>query len=165
MYRFGAVVYPLRASLISSKLCPLYILATWIVASIVLSPYLFALKFVENPGGLVCQWHWNEVLGESSTFENYFASVKGVIYFIPLVLIAILYTFIYLKLKSQKSPGEQSANVGQQRQQREQNVLKDGHFYCVRICNMLPALRYQLFSPLVCIGHTILWLHFFSLSC
>ena len=44
--------------------------------------------------------------------------------FIPLVLIAILYIIIDLKLKSQKIPGEQSANAGQQRQQRERNVLK-----------------------------------------
>ena len=44
--------------------------------------------------------------------------------FIPLVLIAILYTVLYLKVKSQKIPGEQSSRVGQQRQQRERNVLK-----------------------------------------
>ena len=44
--------------------------------------------------------------------------------FIPLGLIAILYIIIYLKLKSHKIPGEQLANVGKQRQQRERNVLK-----------------------------------------
>ena len=38
------------------------------------------------------------------------------------MLIAILYIIIYLKLRSQKIPGEQSA--GQQRQERERNVLK-----------------------------------------
>ena len=42
----------------------------------------------------------------------------------PWVLITILYIIIYLKLKSQTIPGEQSANAGQQRQQRERNVLK-----------------------------------------
>ena len=30
--RFGAVVFPLRSPLIRSKLCPFFILATWIVA-------------------------------------------------------------------------------------------------------------------------------------
>ena len=44
--------------------------------------------------------------------------------FVPLVLIVVLYIIIYLKLKSQMIPGEQSANAGQQRQQRERNVLK-----------------------------------------
>ena len=46
--------------------------------------------------------------------------------YIPLVLIAILYIIIYLKLKSRKIPGEQQANAGYQRQQRERNVLKMG---------------------------------------
>jgi len=44
--------------------------------------------------------------------------------FIPFVVIAVLYIIIFLKLKSQRSPGEQSTNAGQQRQQRERNVLK-----------------------------------------
>ena len=122
--RFGAVVFPLRSPLISSKLCPFFILATWIVAMAVNSTEIFVLKLVEYPGELVCERHWNEVFGDSSSPENYFMSYIVVFIFIPLVLIAILYIIIYLKLKSQKIPGEQSANAGQQRQQRERNVLK-----------------------------------------
>ena len=122
--RFGAVVFPLRSPLINSKLCPFFILATWIVAIAVNSPELFALRLVEYPEKRVCERHWNEVFGESSSFEDYNMSYKVVFTFIPLVLIAILYIMIYVKLKSQKIPGEQSANAGQQRRQREQNVFK-----------------------------------------
>ena len=122
--RFGAVVFPLRSPLISSKLCPFFILATWIIAMAVFSPFLFAFKLVEYPGRLVCALSWKEVFGESSSYENYFASIFMIFYLIPLVLIAILYIIIYIKLKSQKTPGEQSANAGQQRKQRERNVLK-----------------------------------------
>ena len=43
--RFGAVVFPLRSLLISSKLCPLVILAMAIW-----SPWLFAYTLVEYPG-------------------------------------------------------------------------------------------------------------------
>ena len=122
--RFGAVVFPLRSPLIPSKLCPFFILATWIVAIAVSATELFAFRLVEYAGVLVCEPHWNEVFGESSSPKNYFMSYIVVFIFIPLVLIAILYIIIYLKLKSQKIPGEQSANAGQQRQQRERNVLK-----------------------------------------
>ena len=122
--RFGAVVFPLRSPLISSKLCPFFILGTWIVALAVYSPKLLVYKLVEYPEKLVCQQQWNEVFGESSSHDNYLTSVTVVFNFIPLVLIAILYITIYLKLKSQKIPGEQSANAGQQRQQTEKNVLK-----------------------------------------
>ena len=121
--RFGAVVFPLRSPLISSKLCPFFILATWIIAMAFNSPDLFAIKLVEYPGGLVCGLRWKEVFGESSSFEHYRMSILT-FNLIPLVLIAILYIIIYIKLKSQKTPGEQSANAGQQRQQRERNVLK-----------------------------------------
>ena len=122
--RFGAVVYPLRSPLISSKLCQFFILATWIVAMAVQSPYFFAFKLVNYQGGLACRMQWKEAFGESSSPEHYFASVVVVFCFIPLVIIAILYIIIYLKLKSQKIPGEHSVNAGQQRQQRERNVLK-----------------------------------------
>ena len=122
--RFGAVVFPLRSPLISSKLCPFFILATWVVAIAAYFPTLFVGKLVGYQEKLVCELHWNEVFGESSFPKNYNMSLMIVLYFIPLVSIAILYIIIYLKLKSQKIPGEQSANAGQQRQQRERNVLK-----------------------------------------
>ena len=122
--RFGAVVYPPRSPPISSKLCSFFILATWIVAMAGTSPYLFALKLVEYPNRLVCHSQWKEAFGEFSSFVNYFVPMMVVIFFTPFVVIAILYIIIYLKLKTQKSPGEQSFNAGQQRQQRERNVLK-----------------------------------------
>ena len=122
--RFGAVVYPLRSPLISLKLCPFFILATWIVAMIINFTDLFALKLVEVPGGLFCSLHWEESFGDSSSYESYLVSWFVIFLFIPLLLITILYITIYRKLKSQKIPGEQSANAGQQRQQRERNVLK-----------------------------------------
>ena len=122
--RFGAVVYPLRSPLISSKLRSFFILATWIVAMAIYSPILFAFNLVEDLERRVCFFDLNEVFGEYSSFANYLASTAVVLYFIPFVVIAILYIIIYLKLKTQKSPGEQSVSARQQRQQRERNVLK-----------------------------------------
>ena len=122
--RFGAVVYPLRSPLISSKLCPFFILATWIVAMAIQSPELVAFKLAEYPGGSVCSRHWNEAFGASSSFKSYSASIIVLLYLAPFVLIAILYIIIYIKLKSQKIDWEHSVNAGQQRQQRERNALK-----------------------------------------
>ena len=122
--RFGAVVFPLRSTLISPKLCSFFILATWIFAMAAYSPSLFAVKLVEYPGGLVCELSWKEVFVESSSFDHYTMSILMIFYLIPLVLIITLYIIIYIKLKSQKIPGEQSGSVRQQRQQRERNVLK-----------------------------------------
>ena len=122
--RFGAVVYPLRPPLISSKLCPFFILATWIVASAVFSPDLIALKLVEHPGGFVCSMKWNDVFRESSSLQNYFVAIFVILLYTPLVLITLLYVIIYVKLKSQKIPGTGSINAERQRLRRKRNVLK-----------------------------------------
>ena len=123
--RFGAVVVPLRSPLISSKLCTFFIVATWIVAMAVFSPYLFAFNLSEYPGGLRCLMQWRKAFGEFSSFKNYFVSILVINIFIPFVLLAILYIIIFLKLKSQKIPGEESAtNEAEQRRQRERNVLR-----------------------------------------
>ena len=122
--RFEAVVFPLRSTIINSKLCPFFILATWVVAMAVGCPELVAVKLVEYLGGLVCTRRWNEAFGESSSFENYYFSGAVAFIFIPLVLIAILYITIYIKLKLQKIPGVQSVNAAHQHLQRERKVLK-----------------------------------------
>ena len=140
--RFGAVVFPIRSPPISSKLCPFFILTTWIIAMAVFSPYLFVMKIIEHPGRLECNMLWNEVFGETSSFKSYFVTFSVVFIFIPLVLIAILYIIIFLKLKSQKIPGERSANSeAEQRRQRERNVLK--------------------MSIAIVLGFAICWLPFF----
>ena len=90
----------------------------------VASPYLFAMELFEDPGGrLRGRVRWEEVFGEA--IENNFMVILMVFIFIPFVLIPILYIIIFVKLKSQKIPGEQSANAGaEQRRQRENYVLK-----------------------------------------
>ena len=122
--RFGAVVFPLRSPLISSKMCPFFMLATWILAMAIYSPYLLGLQLINHSGGLRCLMHWKKVFGESVPFEVYLLSIIVVVVLIPWVLLAILYIIIYLKLKLRKIPGAKSANAETQRQQRERNVLK-----------------------------------------
>ena len=122
--RFGAVVFPLRSPLISSKLCPIFILVTWINAMAIQSPYLFAMKVVEYPEELMCERKWSEAFGESSSLEKYSVATFIVLFYAPLALITVLYIIIHSKLKSQKIPGEPSVKAGQQRMKRERNVLK-----------------------------------------
>ena len=109
--RYRAVVFPLRSPVISSKLCPFFILATWIVAMAFCSPSLLALKVVEYPDRLMCEHRWNEAFGESSSVVNSFLVIYLVVFYIPIALLTILYTIILIKLKTQVFPGEQSTNA------------------------------------------------------
>ena len=122
--RFGAVVFPLRSPLIRSKLCPFFILATWIVAVAFDSPYLFTLELVESPEGTGCYIEWEKVFGESSSLASFSLAYFILFIYIPLLLLVILYSIIVIKLKTQVHPGEQSANSQQQRDRRNRNVLQ-----------------------------------------
>ena len=122
--RFGAVVFPLRSPLIRSKLCPFFILATWIVAVAFDSPYLFTLELVEYPEGTGCYIEWEKVFGESSSFASFLLAYFILFIYIPVLLLVILYSIIVIKLKTQAHPGEQSANSQQQRDRRNRNVLQ-----------------------------------------
>ena len=122
--RFGAVVFPLRSPLISSKHCRFFILATWIIAVAANIPDTMTYELVEYQEGLVCVHKWNEVFGESLSYRNYIVSMLVVFGYVPLVLIAILYMTVVIKLKSQNIPGEGSANGREQQSRRQKNVLK-----------------------------------------
>ena len=123
--RFGAVVFPLRSPLIRSKLCPFFILATWMVAAVVSSPDLFTYELVEYPEGTWCVENWKtEAFGESSSFASFSLAYHILFIYIPVLLLVILYSIIVIKLKTQVHPGEQSANSQQQRDRRNRNVLQ-----------------------------------------
>ena len=123
--RFGAVVFRLRSPLIRSKLCPFFILATWIVAVAVSSPFFFAAKLVEDSGRMQCDPNagWKEAFGESSSYPEFKLVIYILFIYIPVLLLVILYSFIFIKLKEQVHPGEHSSNIEQQRQRRNRNVL------------------------------------------
>ena len=122
--RFGAVVFPLRSPLIRSKLCPFFILATWIVAVAVNSPDLFTSELVEYPEGTLCVLEWKKAFGVSSSFVSYLLAFYILFTYIPVLLLIILYSIIVIKFKTQVHPGEQSANTQQQRDRRKRNVLQ-----------------------------------------
>ena len=118
--RFGAVVMPIRGSpLIGRRLCLFFIVVTWIVAVAANSPYLFAFKFVEYPGETVLT-----CVIEKSSANYYIVANFIALFYIPFVLLIILYAIILIKLKQHAHLGEQTANAVVMRSRRNRNVLK-----------------------------------------
>ena len=124
--RFGAVVFPLRSPLISSKRCSFFILATWIIAIASQFPYGLAYKLVQYPEKLSCEPHWNEAFGKSSyfVFKSYVVAQFVIELGFPFVSLGILYPIIFIKLKKQKIPDGQSDSAAKQHYKRQRNVLK-----------------------------------------
>ena len=118
--RYAAVVVPLRSPLISRKVCRCLIVGTWILAVPFCWPYLFNF----NLEGKKCMNQWEAIFGEKSSFGIYLLSASILFFYIPFVVLVILYSIILIKLKKQAHPGEQSARAEEQRTRRNRNVLK-----------------------------------------
>ena len=124
MDRFGAVVFPLRPPLIRSKLCPFFILATWMFPMVFFWPDLLVFELVEHPEGAWCERRWKKVFGEFLSFTSFLLAYNIVFTYIPVMLLVILYSIIFIKLKTKAQPGEQLTNNQQQRKRRNRNVLQ-----------------------------------------
>ena len=123
--RFGAMVFPLRSPLIRSKLCPFFILVTWIVAVTVSLPDVFTYELIENPeGARLCVSKWKKVFRGSSSRASFILAICILFVYIPVLLFVILYSIILIKLKTQVHLAEQSTNTQQQRQRRNRKVLQ-----------------------------------------
>jgi len=118
--RFVVVVFPL----IRSKLCPFFILGTWIAAAAYLSPYFYTYQLVEYSGKRWCAVRRKKVFGKSSSLADYHLVGSILFIYIPVMLLVLLYSIILIKLKTRAHPGEQSANIQQQGNKRNRNVLQ-----------------------------------------
>ena len=85
---------------------------------VVRCPILFFFKVLENPDGPECTPLW------SPYFKHYTVAMITVGFYVPLVLITILYLTIALTIKSQKTAGEQSVSRRGKRLKREKIVLE-----------------------------------------
>ena len=95
--RFGAVVKPIRGSpLISRRLCLFFIVVTWIDAIAANLPHFFAFKRVEHPGGMVM------CAIQKSSASYYLLACFIAFFYLPFVLLIILYAIILIKLKQNK---------------------------------------------------------------
>ena len=122
--RYAAVVVPLRSPLISRKVCRCLIVGTWIFAAAFFSPYLFTFNLVEYQEGKRCMNQWEVIFAEKSSLAIYLLSTYIFSFYIPFVVLAILYSIILIKLKKQAHPGEQLASAEEQRTRTNRNVLK-----------------------------------------
>ena len=160
--RFGAVVFPLRPPIVSSKLCPYFILATWVVAMAIHCPYFFARKLVEIKGKFACKLRWTDAFGESSSLISYYVALFLVLAVIPFALMTIVYSIIIFWLRSQKMPGGEAVNAQEheKRLKRDRNVLKMvvaivlGFALCWAPFNILAFLQFFVWdkNPVISCG-------------
>lgn len=107
--RFFAVFYPLNGQLFRR---PKVMTATiWVCSAILMSPSLATFQVKPRPDG---NWHCMFGFGDDPQMAEmlpkvYYSFLFAVLYLLPLVIIAVLYTLVIYKLHHRKIPGQSSA--------------------------------------------------------
>lgn len=124
--RFEAVVFPLRTPIINRNRCLLFIFSTWILASAVFLPKCLAVRLIDHTQDqkLKCELQWSQVFGGELSHSTFLVATFVAFFYCPLALITVLYAIISYKLKTQETPGENSAQVHQERLRRNKKVFK-----------------------------------------
>ena len=98
--RFIAVVYPLKATLITSKSRSTCILCAWIVAVAVYAPYFYTFRlFPYEDGTYECRQRWDPAFDHEETHKWYVTVISITFFILPVCVLAILYAMIACTVK------------------------------------------------------------------
>ena len=103
--RLIAVVFPLKAKLISSKVRLISILSTWFVAIAVYAPYFYSVKLISYGNETYCTLNWGPAFDHKKTHRGFVTATF--ITFIPIriCVLAVVYSIITwtIRKKNKKS--------------------------------------------------------------
>ena len=122
--RFVAVVFPLRAKRITSRLRVALILSTWIISVALHGPYFYIFKIVEYDSESYCIPTWEPVFEEPATGKFYASFLCVALIIIPFTLLVVIYTIIVLTLVKQRNALREAVRGGVLRDKMNRNVLK-----------------------------------------
>ena len=105
--RFIAVLFPLKAKLISSKVRLVGVLCTWIVAIMVHAPYFYAYKLTPEGNEVVCRLNWGPAFVHKQTHKRFVTATFITFVLVPIGVMAIVYGTIAWKLKRSNTKQKQ----------------------------------------------------------
>ena len=92
--RLIAVVFPLKAKLISSKVRLISILSTWFVAIAVHAPYFYSFKLIPYENETNCIMNWEPAFDHKKTHEGFISASFITFTLIPFLALVIVYSII-----------------------------------------------------------------------
>ena len=105
MDRLIAVVFPLKAKLISSKVRLVSILSTWFVAIAVHAPYFYSFKLISYGNETYCILNWGPAFDHMKTHRGFVTATFITFIPIPICVLAVVYSIITwtIRKKNKKS--------------------------------------------------------------
>ena len=120
MDRFVAVVFPLKAKLISPKARLISIGCVWLVAIAVHTPYFYTFRLFHVENKTYCKSDWGP--SETHTKKRYLMANFITFFIIPVCLLVIMYGFIARTLKTKNNECQQRLSFEQR--SRDQQLKK-----------------------------------------
>ena len=145
--RFIVVMYPQKASNFTPRLRTILVVVTWIVAAVFHLPHFYIYRLETRCNTLYCIADWIQITG----YRVYHTIWFTLFIYIPLPLIAVLYTSLSLKLRRMKAPGNQVAGT-QDIRRREQNKRITKMSICVVVAFGVCWLPYAIYVILLRFG-------------
>ena len=137
--RFVAVVYPMKAHLISSRLRAFAIASTWIVAMVINSSDLYTYGLVQRNGEAICIYSNNAIF----SFMNDGKVHIYVFHILPMVTLTILYFAIVVAVRRQDKALRCPA-VHQKDRRKQQAVKMSLSVVAAFIICSLPMTLYNI---------------------
>lgn len=162
--RFFAVVFPLKV-FITERGCSAIIVLIWIVAIALRVPMVYGAKTIIRQGQLTCFLNLDEVLGKGAEKAYYQFTLIG-LFSIPLITILILYSTIFIFIKSRKPPGEGLSRNQYHRRRAQATKKKVLRMVTVVVgafvlCWLLYFIQLILFSYKITVSCDVLFLKLF----
>ena len=122
--RFMAVVFPLRISMLTSRMRVVLIVLTWIVGSALHAPYFYIFKLAETGMEAHCVLSWAPAFAEPRSSKIYATFLCVFLILIPFSLLSVIYSIIVWTLVRERNALKHAVRGGVIRDRMNRNVLK-----------------------------------------
>ena len=123
--RFLAIVYPiLYKNMITVKRRYFLVASTWIVSMAIHSPYLYTFRLTVHNGTVTCGPSWEPDFDQESTQRLYELFLFIVVLILPLLIIFVLYSIVYVKLRRDKIASSRTEKGAIRHQERSRNLQR-----------------------------------------
>ena len=164
--RLIAVVFPLKAKLISSKVRLISILSTWSVAIAVHAPYFYSFKLILDENETYCKLNWGPAFDHMKTHRRFLTATFITFIPIPICVLAGVYSIIAWKIrkKNQKTKEKLSCRQNHWDKQLRKIVRLAMAIMISFVSCMTPLLIYSFLtiflwnweSPAICAFQTVI---------
>ena len=164
--RLIAVVFPLRAKPISSKVRLVSIISTWFVAIAVHAPYFYSFKLIPYENETYCKLNWGPAFDHMETHRGFVTATFITFIPIPVCVLAGVYSIIAWKMRKKNKKTREKLSCRQNhRDQQLKKIVRLGMAIIISFVScMTPLLIYSFLiiflwnweSPPICAFQTVI---------